>query len=53
MTMQNVAWPTTMARKPSGKSICANVVDNAMPVTMPGRAIGNTTMNEIVSLPKN
>ena len=50
--MQKVAWPTTIAKNPKGKPTCANVVDSAMPVTMPGRAIGSTTTNEIDSRPK-
>ena len=40
-------------RSRAGGRTCANVVDRAMPVTMPGRAIGRMTTNEIVSRPKN
>ena len=51
--MQNVAWPMTIVKSPSGTPSVANVVDSAIPVTMPGRAIGRITTNEIVSRPKN
>ena len=51
--MQNVAWPTTIANMPSGNDRVANVVLSAMPVTMPGRAIGRMITNEIASRPRN
>ena len=52
--MQNVAWPMTMVKKPSGKAeLGEGASSSAMPVTMPGNAIGKMTMNEIVSRPKN
>ena len=54
--MQNVAWPTITVNSPSpmpnGVSTSRNVAFSAMPVTMPGSAIGSTTRNEIVSRPK-
>ena len=52
--MQNVACPQMIVKRPSWMpSTCVNVVFSAMPVTMPGSAIGSTTRNEIVSRPKN
>ena len=33
-------------------STCVNVALSAMPVTMPGSAIGSTTRNETASRPK-
>ena len=54
--MQNVAWPTMIVNSPSatpnGSSTSRNVAFSAMPVTMPGSAIGRITRNEIVSRPK-
>src|SRR5262249_46695484 len=40
-------------RGPNGKPIVPKVVLRAIPVTMPGNAIGRITANEIVSRPKN
>ena len=37
---------------PNGDSTSRNVAFSAMPVTMPGSAIGSMTRNEIVSRPK-
>ena len=51
--MQNVAWPMTIASIPSGRPVVANVVLRAIPVTMPGSAIGKITTNETTSRPKN
>ena len=51
--MQNVAWPMTIVRRPSDTpSTCVKVELSAMPVTMPGSAIGSTTRNETASRPK-
>ena len=55
--MQNVAWPMAMVMVPnlmppmSGASRKAEL--RAMPVAMPGRAMGITTRNETTSRPKN
>ena len=55
--MQNVACPTTTVNKPkpipNGSSRVRNAEFSAIPVTIPGKAIGSTTSKEIVSLPKN
>jgi hypothetical protein len=52
-TMQNVAWPTTIVSSPSDTpSTCVKVEFSAMPVTMPGSAIGRTTRNDTASRPK-
>src|SRR4030095_610994 len=53
MTMQNVACPTMIVQSP--KVDCQNEKNelNAMPVMIPGNAIGRTKRNEIVSRPKN
>ncbi len=51
--MQNVAWPMMIVIIPSSIPIARKAVLSAMPVTMPGSAIGRITMNEIVSRPKN
>ena len=51
-TMQNVACPTTIARRPSGRPVVAKVVLRAIPVTMPGSAIGKITTNDTASRPK-
>src|SRR5436305_553230 len=50
--MQNVACPMTIVS--NEKSIPAKVMNefSAMPVMIPGRAIGRTKMNEIASRPK-
>ncbi len=53
ITMQNVAWATTMVHSArSTLSTCVNVAFRAMPVTMPGSAIGSTTRNDSAFLPK-
>jgi hypothetical protein len=52
--MQNVVWPSTIVHVPSvGKSTMPIVDRSAMPVTMPGRAIGSTMMNASASRPRN
>ena len=55
-TMQNVACPTTTVNSPKlmpiGRACVVIALDSAMPVTMPGSAIGSTTRNEIASRPK-
>src|SRR5262245_22363052 len=53
MTMQKVAWPITIVH--SDRPIPQKTKNelSAMPVMMPGSAIGKTTANETVSLPKN
>ena len=51
--MQNVAWPTiTVNSDRSIPSTCVKVEFSAMPVTIPGSAIGRMIRNEIVSRPK-
>ena len=51
--MQKVAWPTmTVNRLRSMPKTWVKVLLSATPVTIPGRAIGSTTRNEIVSRPK-
>src|SRR3954454_13711003 len=51
--MQNVACPTiTVNRERSTPRTWVNVSERATPVTIPGRAIGRITRNEIVSRPK-
>ena len=55
--MQNVACPTITVNSPSstpsGCSMVRKAFDSAMPVTMPGSAIGRTTRSDTVSRPKN
>ena len=51
--MQKVACPTiTVNSVRSTFSTCVKVAFSAMPVTIPGRAIGRITRNEIASRPK-
>ena len=52
MTMQNVACPTTSVKNVSPPSAWVNRVFSAMPVTMPGSAIGSSTSSETASRPK-
>ncbi|MCY1556730.1 hypothetical protein D9M68_935050 [compost metagenome] len=52
MTTQKVAWPTTMVQKPGLTSMSLKAESRAMPVTMPGRAIGRISMVVNASLPK-
>src|SRR6476469_1893705 len=51
--MQNVAWATITVSSDRPPSRFTNVWLSARPVTMPGSAIGSTTMNETVLRPKN
>ena len=54
--MQNVVWPITIVQKPGGRSKISppdSVDFSAMPVTMPGSAIGSTMMNARASRPMN
>ncbi len=50
--MQNVAWPMMIVSRPKSMPMVRNAVLRAIPVTMPGRAIGRMTRKEIVSRPK-
>ena len=43
MTTQNVAWPMTIVQMPNGRSAVLNELFSAMPVTMPGRAMGSSS----------
>ena len=53
VTMQNVACATTIVRKPrSQPNIVRNALLSAMPVTMPGSAIGRMISSETASRPK-
>ena len=52
-TMQNVAWPTAIVNAENPMPVVLIVALSAMPVTMPGSAIGRTNRNEIASRPKN
>jgi hypothetical protein len=51
--MQNVVWPTTSVHVVNGRSNWASVDRSAMPVTMPGSAIGSTTSSDSAFRPKN
>src|ERR1043165_2789669 len=55
--MQNVAWPMmTDSRplpRPIGSATVWNALASAMPVTMPGSAIGSTTSRDTALRPKN
>ena len=55
-TMQNVAWPRITVKRPneipSGTSTVLNAELSAIPVTMPGKAIGRITRKLIDCLPK-
>src|SRR6266542_3949505 len=53
--MQNVAWPITIVQRDGEMSrtgLLAKNEFNAMPVTTPGSAIGNTSRNVTASRPK-
>src|SRR3990172_5786660 len=52
-TIQKVAWPTTMVQKLNGRLVMPMAERSAMPLTIPGSAIGSTSMKEIASRPKN
>ena len=51
--MQNVAWPRTMVQKLNGISSRLNAERSAIPVMMPGSAIGRMTSSDTASRPKN
>src|SRR4026207_724580 len=51
--MQKVAWPSTMVQNEKSSSMMLNAERSAMPVMMPGSAIGTTNSSEIASRPKN
>src|SRR3990170_9143686 len=51
--MQNVTCPITIVQKPNPTSASESVERSAIPVTMPGRAIGRTTTKATTFLPKN
>src|SRR6266498_3713085 len=53
MTMQNVAWPTATVNAEKPMAAVLIVALRAIPVTMPGRAIGSTNRKEMDSRPKN
>ena len=48
-----MAWPTIIVKIVNSPKKLVNTLFNAIPVTMPGSAIGNTKSSEIDSLPKN
>ena len=51
--MQKVAWPMAIVSRPSDTpSTCVKVELSAMPVTIPGNAIGRMTRNDTASRPK-
>src|SRR5439155_18896753 len=52
-TMQNVACPIAIVHSDKLTPPNAKNELSAIPVMIPGRAIGRTRMNETVSLPKN
>ena len=52
-TMQNVVCPITMVKVPNWTPVKEKNEFSAIPVMMPGRASGSTSMKEIASRPKN
>src|SRR5262245_34379508 len=52
MTMQKVACPTTMVQKPGSMPALLIAESSAMPVMMPGSAIGSTSSTVMLSLPR-
>src|SRR5262245_5306107 len=50
--MQKVAWPSTMVQNENSRSMMLKADLSAMPVMMPGNAIGSTNRSEIASRPK-
>src|SRR6266850_776512 len=52
ITTQNVAWPATIVIVENEMSARLIAERNAIPVTIPGSAIGRITRYETVSLPK-
>jgi hypothetical protein len=54
VTMQNVACATTTVKRPSSiPKTVRNMLLSAMPVTMPGSAIGRMMKSETTLRPKN
>src|ERR1019366_1173314 len=51
--MQKVAWPITIVSSEKLTPLKAMNEFSAIPVMIPGRAIGSTKTNEMVSRPKN
>ena len=51
--MQNVAWPATTVQSDGVMFRYSIAESRAIPVTMPGSAIGSTKSSEIAFLPKN
>ena len=51
--MQNVACPTIIVKIVNSPKKLVNTLLKAIPVTMPGSAIGNTNSSDIDSRPKN
>ncbi|MCY1557478.1 hypothetical protein D9M68_943280 [compost metagenome] len=52
ITTQKVAWPMTMVSIPGSIPRPLNAESRAMPVMMPGRAMGRISISEMPSLPK-
>ena len=50
--MQKVAWPSTMVQVEKGRPMMSKAERSAMPVMMPGSAIGRMKSSEMESLPK-
>src|SRR5688572_14653392 len=50
MTVQKVAWPATIVRKDGSTRQVFMAASKAMPVTMPGNAMGNTNNTVSASL---
>src|SRR5437867_2275991 len=50
--MQKVAWPRTMVQVENGRFMMSKAERSAMPVMMPGRAIGRMKRSDSESLPK-
>src|SRR5262245_12801735 len=53
MTTQNVAWPITIVQKLNWMDQNPKNELSAMPVMIPGSAIGRTKTNETADWPKN
>jgi hypothetical protein len=51
-TTQKVAWPMAMVQKPGVMSASRKADSKAMPVMMPGSAIGRINIMVMASLPK-
>jgi hypothetical protein len=52
MTRQKVAWPATMVKKDGSMPPSVIAASKAMPVTMPGSAMGNTNNTVSASRPR-